>query len=95
MIVLCIAYHNIAVEQEFLKQYQASLNSYSKAAQSAQKYLGDAHPMTSNLSDVLNQATNKIAALLQKNLAKNQKIESKIGKTADDLEYMIRKEESA
>lgn len=35
MIVLCIAYHNIAVEQEFLKQYQASLNSYSKAAQSA------------------------------------------------------------
>lgn len=32
MIVLCIAYHNIAVEQEFLKQYQASLNSYAKAA---------------------------------------------------------------
>ena len=32
---LCIAYHNIAVEQEFLKQYQASLNSYAKAAQSA------------------------------------------------------------
>jgi tetratricopeptide (TPR) repeat protein len=30
--VLCIAYHNIAVEQEFLKQYQASLNSYAKAA---------------------------------------------------------------
>lgn len=35
LIVLCIAYHNIAVEQEFLKQYQASLNSYAKAAQSA------------------------------------------------------------
>ena len=32
LIVLCIAYHNIAVEQEFLKQYQASLNSYAKAA---------------------------------------------------------------
>jgi len=30
--VLCIAYHNIAVEQEFLKQFQASLNSYAKAA---------------------------------------------------------------
>ena len=41
MIVLCIAYHNIAVEQEFLKQYQASLNSYAKAAQSASKYLGE------------------------------------------------------
>ena len=93
MIVLCIAYHNIAVEQEFLKQYQASLNSYSKAAQSAQKYLGESHPMTNNLSDVLDQATNKIAGLLQKSLAKNQKIENRIGKTADDLEYMIRKEE--
>ena len=46
LIVLCIAYHNIAVEQEFLKQYQASLNSYAKAAQSALKYLGDMHPMT-------------------------------------------------
>ena len=44
--VLCIAYHNIAVEQEFLKQYQASLNSYAKAAQSAHKYLGADHPMT-------------------------------------------------
>ena len=36
--MLCIAYHNIAVEQEFLKQYQASLNSYAKAAQSALKF---------------------------------------------------------
>lgn len=49
--------------------------------------------MTNNLSDVLNQATNKIAGLLQKSLAKNQKVENRIGKTADDLEYMIRKEE--
>ncbi len=54
MIVLCIAYHNIAVEQEFLKQYQASLNSYAKAAQSASKYLGEHHPMANNLNEVLN-----------------------------------------
>ena len=52
--VLCIAYHNIAVEQEFLKQYQASLNSYAKAAQSAHKYLGAEHPMTQNMNEVLN-----------------------------------------
>lgn len=52
--VLCIAYHNIAVEQEFLKQYQASLNSYAKAAQSAHKYLGADHPMTQNMNEVLN-----------------------------------------
>ena len=52
--VLCIAYHNIAVEQEFLKQYQASLNSYAKAAKSAQEYLGEEHPMTYNMNEVLN-----------------------------------------
>ena len=62
--VLCIAYHNIAVEQEFLKQYQASLNSYAKAAQSAHKYLGEAHPMTQNMNEVLNQATKKIAIVI-------------------------------
>lgn len=62
--VLCIAYHNIAVEQEFLKQYQASLNSYAKAAQSAHKYLGAEHPMTQNMNEVLNQATKKIANII-------------------------------
>ena len=68
--VLCIAYHNIAVEQEFLKQYQASLNSYAKAAQSAMKYLGEAHPMTSNMNEVLNQATRKIASIIQKTMSR-------------------------
>lgn len=62
--VLCIAYHNIAVEQEFLKQYQASLNSYAKAAQSAHKYLGADHPMTQNMNEVLSQATKKIANVI-------------------------------
>lgn len=62
--VLCIAYHNIAVEQEFLKQYQASLNSYAKAAQSSHKYLGAEHPMTQNMNEVLSQATKKIANVI-------------------------------
>ena len=72
MIVLCIAYHNIAVEQEFLKQYQASLNSYAKAAQSASKYLGEQHPMTQNMNEVLTQATKKIAAIIQKTMVRGQ-----------------------
>lgn len=72
MIVLCIAYHNIAVEQEFLKQYQASLNSYAKAAQSASKYLGEGHPMTQNMNEVLTQATKKIAAIIQKTMVRGQ-----------------------
>ncbi len=114
LIVLCIAYHNIAVEQEFLKQvsltfthlamnnqYQASLNSYAKAAQSATKYLGEGHPMTQNLNDVLNQATRKIAAILQKNFNKTASQsgyyqgmsdfnQQRMGKTVEDLESLMR-----
>ena len=44
--------------------------------------------MTQNLNEVLNQATKKIATIIQKNLNKNQ-IESKIGKAAEDIEFKI------
>ena len=89
LIVLCIAYHNIAVEQEFLKQYQASLNSYAKAAQSALKYLGDMHPMTQNMNEVLMQATKKIAAIIQKTMSKGQDRYKK-GMPMTELETLIK-----
>lgn len=89
LIVLCIAYHNIAVEQEFLKQYQASLNSYAKAAQSALKYLGDMHPMTQNMNEVLTQATKKIAAIIQKTMSKGQDRYKK-GMAMTELETLIK-----
>ena len=89
LIVLCIAYHNIAVEQEFLKQYQASLNSYAKAAQSALKYLGDMHPMTQNMNEVLTQATKKIATIIQKTMAKGQERYKK-GMPMTELETLIK-----
>ena len=90
MIVLCIAYHNIAVEQEFLKQYQASLNSYAKAAQSASKYLGEQHPMTQNMNEVLTQATKKIAAIIQKTMVRGQVQQSRVGVPMQELESLIR-----
>ena len=86
--VLCIAYHNIAVEQEFLKQYQASLNSYAKAAQSAQKYLGADHPMTQNMNEVLNQATKKIAGIIQKSMSRQNK--GQAGMSTENLETLIK-----
>ena len=89
LIVLCIAYHNIAVEQEFLKQYQASLNSYAKAAQSALKYLGDMHPMTQNMNEVLTQATKKIAGIIQKTMSKGQDRYKK-GMPMTELESLIK-----
>lgn len=94
LIVLCIAYHNIAVEQEFLKQYQASLNSYAKAAQSAAKYLGEAHPMTQNMNEVLTQATKKIAGIIQKTMAKTaDKLMRKGGMPMSELETLIKESE--
>lgn len=46
------------------------MNSYAKAAQSAAKYLGEGHPMTQNMNEVLSQATKKIASIIQKTMAK-------------------------
>lgn len=48
--------------------------------------------MSHNLSEVLNQATKKIAGLIQKSMNKNQ-IESRIGRTTEDLEHLIRRDE--
>ncbi|RLN83922.1 hypothetical protein BBJ28_00021465 [Nothophytophthora sp. Chile5] len=44
--VLCIAYHNIGVEQEFLKDYAESVASYKKGVGVAEQYLGMDHSIT-------------------------------------------------
>ena len=44
--------------------------------------------MTGNLNEVLNQATKKIAGLIQKSLAKG--VQGKVGRTAEDLENLLR-----
>ena len=38
--VLAIAYHNMGVEQEFLRSYPAAILSYKKAVNFAEKNLG-------------------------------------------------------
>lgn len=64
--VLCIAYHNIAVEQEFLKQYNPCLRSYRKAAFYAREYIGPDASITANLENVYEQVTKKIAGEIEK-----------------------------
>jgi hypothetical protein len=44
--VLAIAYHNIGVEQEFLKQYDRSLSSYRKGVEIGETHLGAEHGIT-------------------------------------------------
>ena len=46
MSVLSIAYHNLAVEQEFLKLYAEALQSYRMAYEFARDYLGEKDDIT-------------------------------------------------
>ena len=64
--VLSVAYHNIAVEYEFLKDYQMSLNAYWKAIQNAEKNLAGNTDMLSNLKNVYYQALEKVGESVQK-----------------------------
>jgi hypothetical protein len=54
--VLAIAYHNMGVEQEFLKSYPAAILSYKKAVNFAEKNLGPEDGITQNLRSVFENA---------------------------------------
>jgi tetratricopeptide (TPR) repeat protein len=54
--VLAIAYHNMGVEQEFLKSYPAAILSYKKAVNFAEKHLGADDGITQNLRNVYENA---------------------------------------
>ncbi|KDO23909.1 hypothetical protein SPRG_10054 [Saprolegnia parasitica CBS 223.65] len=49
--VLCIAYHNIGVEYEYLKQFSHSVASYQKALGIAEQYLGPVNGVTITLTN--------------------------------------------
>lgn len=59
--VLAIAYHNIGVEQEFLKRYEQSMLSYRKGVEVAERYLGAKHAICITLRNSL-LAAKKAAA---------------------------------
>ncbi len=51
--VLCIAYHNLGTELEFMKQPEDALEAYMKAQSFAEKYLGHANSLTKNLAETV------------------------------------------
>lgn len=59
--VLAIAYHNIGVEQEFLKRYEQSMLSYRKGVEIGERYLGPKHAICITLKNSL-LAAKKAAA---------------------------------
>ena len=61
--VLAIAYHNMGVEQEFLKSYPAAILSYKKAVNFAEKNLGADDGITQNLRSVYENAKVEVSYL--------------------------------
>lgn len=62
--VLAIAYHNIGVENEFLKRFEQSVLSYRKGVEVAERYLGSKHAIAITLKNSL-AAAKKIATSTQ------------------------------
>ncbi len=58
--MLAIAYHNMGVEQEFLRSYPAAILSYKKAVNFAEKNLGPDDGITQNLRNVYENAKNEL-----------------------------------
>ena len=57
---LVIAYHNVAVEHEYLKEFKASLEFYKLACETAEKHLGPDHPLTRSASSDYKKAERAI-----------------------------------
>jgi len=77
---LAIAYHNMGVEQEFLRSYPAAILSYKKAVNFAEKNLGAEDGITQNLRNVYENAKNELDMALFK---KGKKPTKKKRKTAE------------
>ena len=60
--VLAIAYHNMGVEQEFLKSFPAAILSYKKAVNFAEKNLGPEDSITQNLRNVFENAKVEVSS---------------------------------
>jgi tetratricopeptide (TPR) repeat protein len=65
--VLAIAYHNIGVEQEFLKRFDQATLSYRKGVEVAERYLGTKHAICITLRNSL-VAAKKAATAATKNV---------------------------
>lgn len=84
IIILSIAYHNLAVELEHLRLYDDSLSTYQKAYNFSKNILGKKTDVVQNLKEVLEKATKQLKEKLKNKSDKNQKREKK---------YLIRRKE--
>jgi len=81
--ILSIAYHNLAVELEYLHKHEDCLKVYEKAYEFSSSHLGPDKQVTKNLKNVLQSAKNQIKS--KKDKKANSVTNSKMKKsTASD-----------
>lgn len=73
--VLAIAYHNMGVEQEFLRSYHAAILSYKKAFNYAMKNLGPEDGITENLKNVYENARKELDPSFKKSSPKQDDLQ--------------------
>lgn len=83
--VLAIAYHNMGVEQEFLRSYPAAILSYKKAVNFAEKNLGPEDGITQNLRNVFENAKVELDTALYKKGGKKKANRGR-GKAAAEMD---------
>ena len=66
--------HNIAVQYEYLNQYQSAIHTYQKSFDYSKKHLGLGHPFTAKMEKVLQDSTTKIKSIIEK---QNKRLTSK------------------
>jgi tetratricopeptide (TPR) repeat protein len=70
--VLVVAYHNMAVELEYLKRNSEALMMYGKAVKFAEEYLGEGHAVIENVKSVYQNALREEAKRKKKLKGKKQ-----------------------
>lgn len=83
--VLAIAYHNMGVEQEFLRSYHAAILSYKKAVNFAEKHLGPTDGITENLRNVYENARSELDPSFKKKKSSGKKKKTEGGRTQQNL----------
>ncbi|TMW61088.1 hypothetical protein Poli38472_014549 [Pythium oligandrum] len=63
--VMCIAYHNMGVEQEFLKDFENAVGSYRKGVGMAEQYLGVDHAIATTIRNSYLAAKRTIASKIR------------------------------
>lgn len=68
--ILCVAYHNLAVEQEFCKMFGPALESYKNAATFAYRYFGTDNALYTNMKNVYDKAKKALNEHIRKQIVK-------------------------